>query len=42
MEALLKKADTPEQWIRLMQEVILKNGRNTDMDNYSAIAVWLE
>ncbi len=42
MEALLKKADTPDQWIQLMREVILKNGKNTDMDNYSAIAVWLE
>lgn len=42
MEALLRKADSPEHWIRLMQEIILKNGKNTDMDNYSAIAVWLE
>ena len=41
MEALLKKAESPEHWVRLMQEVILKNGKNTDMDNYSAIAVWL-
>lgn len=42
MEALLKKADSPEQWIQLMRDVILKNGRNTNMDNYSAIAVWLQ
>lgn len=42
MEALLKRSDSPEQWIQLMREVILKNGKNTDMDNYSAIAVWVQ
>ncbi len=42
MEALLKKAESPDAWIQMMQEVILKNGRNTNMDNYSAIAIWLE
>lgn len=42
MEALLKRSDSPEQWIQMMREVILKNGKNMDMDNYSAIAVWVQ
>lgn len=41
MEAALKKASTPDQWIAAMQEIICKNGRGTNMDNYSAVAVWL-
>lgn len=41
MEAALKRADGPEQWLAAMEEIVLKNGRNTDMDNYSAIAVWI-
>ena len=40
MEALLRKVKTPEEWLRAMQEVVIKNGRNKNMDNYSAIAVW--
>lgn len=41
MEAALKKASTPDQWIAAMQEIICKNGRGTNMDNYSAVAVWV-
>ena len=42
MEAALKKASSPEQWITAMQEIICKNGRGTNMDNYSAVAVWAD
>lgn len=43
MEKLLKAAATPEQWLRSMREVVEANGaqQQSDMDNYSAIAVWL-
>jgi serine/threonine protein phosphatase PrpC len=37
----LKKAGTPEQWLGLMEEEALRNGRGHDMDNYSAIAVFV-
>lgn len=36
---MLRKAKTAEEWLRLMQEVILKNGTGKDMDNYSAAAI---
>lgn len=41
MAACLKKAATVEQWLSLMEEIILKNGKNTNMDNYSAIGIWI-
>lgn len=37
----LKKAKTPEEWLNLMEQIVLKNGKGTDMDNYSAIAVFV-
>lgn len=40
MCALLKKSETPEQWLQLMADIVKKNGANRNMDNYSAIAVW--
>lgn len=40
MEALLRKSRTPEEWLLYMQETVEKHGRNKNMDNYSAIAVW--
>ncbi|PXX48924.1 serine/threonine protein phosphatase PrpC [Hungatella effluvii] len=40
MTSCLKKAGSPQQWIDMMEEVILKNGRKKEMDNYSAVAVW--
>lgn len=42
METTLRRADNPEQWLETMEEIVLKNGKNTDMDNYSAIVVWIE
>lgn len=42
MESTLKKADTPADWLEAMEKIVKKNGRNKDMDNYSAIAVWID
>lgn len=42
MEKCLKKAKTPAQWLEMMEEIIIKNGRKVDMDNYSAIGVWID
>lgn len=42
MEALYRKAKTPEEWLKLMEQVVLKNGKGTNMDNYSAAAVWID
>ena len=42
MESTLKKADTPAAWLEAMEKIVEKNGRNKDMDNYSAIAVWID
>lgn len=36
----LKKARQPEEWLEQMEAVILKNGAGTNMDNYTAIAVF--
>lgn len=37
----LKKAFGPEEWLAEMEKIIIKNGRGTNMDNYSAIAVFV-
>ena len=37
----LKKAKTVEEWVDGMRGDVIKNGMNKNMDNYSAIAVWL-
>lgn len=37
----LKKAKTPAEWLELMETIVRKNGRGKNMDNYSAVAVWL-
>lgn len=41
MSKTLKKADSPQQWLAAMEEIILANGKGTNMDNYSAIAVFV-
>ena len=41
MEKLLKRAVSVEEWVQLMEEEVLRNGRDREMDNYSAVAVWL-
>ena len=42
MQHCLKKAKTPGQWLTLMEEIVNKNGQGKNMDNYSAVAVWLD
>lgn len=42
MTVCLKRAKSPEEWIEKMENIILKNGRKKDMDNYSAVAVWID
>ncbi len=41
MERLLKKSSSPEMWLEKMSDVIQKNGMGTEMDNFSAIAVFV-
>ena len=42
MEKTLKRAKTPEIWLAKMQKIVQKNGKNNNMDNYTAIAVFLD
>ena len=37
---LLKKSNTPQEWLLEMSEIVKKNGIDRNMDNFSAIAVW--
>ncbi len=41
MSKTLKKATNPGDWLREMEKIILANGRGTNMDNYSAVAVFI-
>lgn len=38
---LLKKSKNVEEWLGKMTELVEKHGMNKDMDNYTAIAVWV-
>lgn len=42
MERLLGESATPDEWLRKMESEILTNGAESNMDNYSAIAVWTD
>ncbi len=42
MEQTLKRAVTPEQWLQSMETIVVKNGKYQEMDNYSAVAVWVD
>lgn len=42
MVKCLRKAKTVWEWAALMKEVVLKNGKNKDMDNFSAICIWCD
>ncbi len=37
---LLKKSDTPQEWLAEMTQIVKANGIGRDMDNFSAIAIW--
>ena len=38
---LLKKSKTVDEWLDSMAKIVKENGKDRNMDNYSAIAVWL-
>ena len=42
MQAFLKRAKTPGEWLKKMEREIKKNGLGKGMDNYTAIAVYME
>lgn len=41
MTECLQKARNPHEWMNYMEEIIIRNGKDQQMDNYSAIAVWI-
>ena len=41
MIRLLKKSHSAQEWLDLMTEEVVKNGRGNHMDNYSAAAILL-
>jgi len=41
MSSLLKKSTSAEMWIGKMREVVTQRGSEVDMDNSSAIAIWV-
>lgn len=41
MRLAYSKSKTPKEWLEQMEDIICKHGKNKDMDNYSAIAVWI-
>ena len=41
MIAELKKAKMPDEWLFQMAEIVAKNGVGKNMDNYTAVAVWV-
>lgn len=40
MERLLQRSLTPRQWLKRMEKLVRINGKEYEMDNYSAVAVW--
>lgn len=42
MQAALKRAKSPAEWLEQMQKTVQKNGTGKGMDNYSAIAVFAD
>ncbi len=42
MEKSLKKSKSVQEWLDSMISIVQKNGQGKDMDNYTAIAVWID
>ncbi len=42
MVKCLKKARDIHEWMNQMEKIVIKNGQGKDMDNYSAIGVWIK
>lgn len=41
MEKSLKSASTVQEWLDAMNEIVREKGVGQDMDNYTALAVWI-
>ena len=41
MCALLEEAESVDDWVNSMAQTVKNNGANRNMDNYSAIAIWV-
>ncbi len=41
MSKILRRSESPEAWLNQMSQIVVQNGRNKNMDNYSAIAVFV-
>jgi len=41
MSRLLKNTEQPGEWLIEMEKIVLENGKNKNMDNYSAVAAFL-
>lgn len=41
MERLLRKSKTPKEWLESMADIVKENGVECNMDNYTALAVWI-
>ena len=42
IEKCLKKAKDVNEWILSMEKIVVENGKDTEMDNYTAIGVFVE
>lgn len=41
MVKCLKKASSPEEWLEKMNLIVKENGKTANMDNFTALAVWM-
>ncbi|HEI3539052.1 TPA: serine/threonine-protein phosphatase [Escherichia coli] len=41
MKKSLHMVNSPDEWLTLMNQILLKNGEQGEQDNYSAVAVWV-
>ena len=41
MVQALNVSETPRQWLERMEQEVLKNGQGKNMDNYTAVGIFL-
>ncbi len=41
MQKTLKQSREPKEWLEKMEEIVVRNGKGTNMDNYTALAVFI-
>ena len=41
MIRFLRRADSVDEWLDTMMDYVEEKGKEKNMDNYSAIAVWI-